>query len=116
MEENIFRREMARVEGLNGIDPGLTHYFTGYKRGLRRAFHGEKFGTQEEHEKWLSLVDDDSRRRMGLGYRHGLKGKLFGGRDYCKQGVGDCINCVLSSYGNDCKNNSIKQKHESEYI
>ena len=83
MNESVFKREMLRAEGLKGIDPRLTDYFTGYMRGLRRAYHGEKFGTEEEHTRWLSLVDDcdNSRRLKGLGYQHGLRGQVFNGRD-----------------------------------
>lgn len=108
MDESIFKQEMARVEGLNGIDPELTDYFSGYKRGLRRGYHGHKFGTIEEHKKWLGLYDmGQGRRLIGLGYKHGLKGQIFGGRDYCTQGAGDCINCSLVNYSKDCKDKPI---------
>jgi len=49
-------------------------YFTGYAQGLLRFFHGEGFGTQEKHEKWMSMVDDELRRDMGRGYRDGFNG------------------------------------------
>ena len=51
--------------GLENID-----YWAGYQRGLRRAFHGERFGTDAEHQLWLSLSDD--RAELGRGYRDGL--------------------------------------------
>jgi len=43
---------------------------------LRRAYHGEAFGTDEEHAQWLAMLDSrgDDRREMGLGYRDGLQG------------------------------------------
>ena len=51
------------------------YYWEGYQRGLRRAYYGEVFGTEEEHNLWLSLADDEvdeSRRERGRGYRDGL--------------------------------------------
>ena len=108
MDENVFKQEMTRVEGLNGIDPEMTDYFSGYKRGLQRAYHGERSGNEDEHKKWLGLYDmSQGRRLIGLGYRHGLKGQIFGGRDYCKQGAGDCEYCSLSNYGRDCRDNQV---------
>ena len=56
------------------IDESSFHpsdYCRGYVRGLRRAFHGDDFGTQEDHEKWLSLRSGP-RAALGIGYEHGL--------------------------------------------
>jgi hypothetical protein len=52
-------------------------YLAGYQRGLRRTYHGKAFGTEEEHAKYLSLVDDidPARVELGRGYRDGLQGK-----------------------------------------
>jgi hypothetical protein len=49
-------------------------YWAGYMRGLRRAYHGERYGTEAEHALWLSQADgeDEQRRERGLGYRDGL--------------------------------------------
>jgi hypothetical protein len=46
-------------------------------RGLRLAYHGKEFETQEEHRKWMALVDDtdEIKREMGKGYRDGLNDK-----------------------------------------
>jgi len=55
-----------------GVRP---HYWHGYQRGLRRGFHGELFGTDEEHERWTRLADqgaDDADRERGRGYRDAL--------------------------------------------
>lgn len=49
-------------------------YATGYLRGLRRHYHGEKFGTSEEHEIFMSL--DGSRAEIGRGYRDAFAGNL----------------------------------------
>lgn len=49
-----------------------TEFWTGFQRGLRRRFHGDQFGTPEEHVKWMSLVSDETRKDLGLGYRLGF--------------------------------------------
>lgn len=108
MKESIFKQEMLRADGLREVDLSLSDYFSGYKRGLQRAYHGEKFGTIEEHENWLGLYDlGQTRRLIGLGYRHGLKGQIFNGKDYCQQGAGDCVTCSLVNHGKDCHNNPV---------
>jgi hypothetical protein len=55
-------------------DPTRAEWWVGYMRGLRRAHHGETFGTQAEHELWMSAADadDPSRAALGRGYRAGL--------------------------------------------
>ena len=55
-------------------DPVKSDWWAGYMRGLRRAHHGENFGTQAEHEMWLSASesDDTQRAALGRGYRAGL--------------------------------------------
>ena len=37
-----------------------------------RNYFREKFGTDEEHEKWLSLIDAPYRKELGQGYRDGF--------------------------------------------
>jgi len=54
-----------------------SEYWAGYQRGIRRNYHGDKFGTTDEHALWLSLADetgDDTRRFRGIGYRVGFDG------------------------------------------
>lgn len=69
MNEHEFQRLM-RLGKLAGGD-----YSAGYLRGLRRHYHGEKFGTVEEHEKWSGLgLDGDHRIELGTGYRDGVAG------------------------------------------
>ena len=76
----IFKSEMRRAETMRRLatDPIEGDYYAGYMRGLRRNYHGEPFGTKEEHTLWLSLKDseDQSRAARGRGYRDGL---VFGG-------------------------------------
>lgn len=70
MTEQQFKNKMnyARAMHDNSDD---QRYWAGYIRGLRRYYHGEKFGTEEEHIKYISLADEaryESRQRMGQGY------------------------------------------------
>lgn len=70
-----FETEMRRAQIMQTAEPDRADYWTGFQRGLRRAHHGESFGTQAEHELWLSLADDEmaDRRMKGEGYRAGLE-------------------------------------------
>ena len=42
--------------------------------GLRRTYHGERFGTDEKHGLWSSMADSDDTQRheLGAGYLDGL--------------------------------------------
>jgi hypothetical protein len=62
-------------------DPAEADYLEGYIRGLRRGYHGEVFGTAEEHKRWSNLVDkaDQKSQRRGQGYLDGIKA-VQGGR------------------------------------
>ena len=55
-------------------DPIRSAWWVGYMRGLRRAHHGESFGSRVEHELWLSAIESINLERaaLGLGYRAGL--------------------------------------------
>lgn len=67
---------MRRADTLRKLEsePLRSEWWAGYMRGLRRAHHGENFGTQTEHELRLSAVDstDPMRAALGRGYRAGL--------------------------------------------
>ncbi|RDH86362.1 MAG: hypothetical protein DIZ78_09335 [endosymbiont of Escarpia spicata] len=65
--ESLMRR--ADFEKGGGDKPD---YWAGYTRGLRRAYHGESFGTDEEHEQWLAAVDRPGYEERGEGYLAGL--------------------------------------------
>jgi hypothetical protein len=62
-----------------GIADGYidASFWEGYRRGLRRKFYGEEFGTEEEHIKWMDSANNDEKniRERGLGYRAGHAGK-----------------------------------------
>lgn len=69
MDEARFQILARRAKLLSG------DYGTGYLRGLRRARHGEAYGTADEHALWSRLgLDGDTREELGRGYRDGLAG------------------------------------------
>lgn len=71
-----FTTLMRRADTLRRVesDPIRADWWTGYMRGLRRAHHGENFGTIAEHELWLSAAEstDPARAALGRGYAAGL--------------------------------------------
>lgn len=71
-----FTSLMRRADTLLRLesDPIRTDWWAGYMRGLRRAHHGEQFGTDAEHQMWLAAADSDipNRAALGHGYRAGL--------------------------------------------
>ncbi|UCD32204.1 MAG: hypothetical protein JSV38_15845 [Desulfobacterales bacterium] len=72
MDRDTFEREMMRVKTMMNIQN--RDYWAGYQRGLLRKYHGEKFGTNDEHEKWMSMAGDTDKGRAdrGQGYRDGF--------------------------------------------
>ena len=73
MTSREFEHEMLKAKTF--AETGSSYnYWRGYQRGLRRRFHGENFGEPGEHEKWLSLIHDETRRELGRGYRDGYFG------------------------------------------
>ncbi len=79
MNQAKFQSEMHRAAAMRRLatDPTEANYYTGYIRGLRRRYHGERFGTEEDHALWLALADDQdpARTAQGRGYREGLQGE-----------------------------------------
>lgn len=71
-----FKSLMRRADTMRRIKTDYLReaWWTGYIKGLRRAHHGEKFGTQAEHDLFLSAAEssDPSRAALGMGYRAGL--------------------------------------------
>ena len=68
-----FEREMRKAKMFAYLGE-RTDYWEGYQLGLRRAYHGKKFGTEAEHALRMSLADDTDEvlRERGRGYRDGL--------------------------------------------
>jgi len=100
MKRSVFEHEMAKAKTFHDLGE-KPDYWRGYMRGLRRRYHGENFGTADEHEKWMALVDDEYRQEMGRGYRDAFV------PEYCIQNEGDCPTCSLVNYGLDCQNNKV---------
>ena len=75
IDEDTFKHEMLLADVFKKCQPARYDYWMGYQRGLRRAYHGENFGTAVEHLMWCELKysPDESRRMRGDGYRDGLK-------------------------------------------
>lgn len=71
-----FASLMCRADTLRRAEPApiRAEWWAGYMRGLRRAHHGEQFGSEAEHKLWISAADssDQSRAALGRGYRAGL--------------------------------------------
>lgn len=77
MNQAEFFRNLSAAIGLKILTRNPSFY-DGYIRGLRRCYHGENFGTEEEHREWMSLADetgDEKSKISGLGYRQGLSGE-----------------------------------------
>lgn len=108
MNQKEFESEMGKAKGMKIAEPDRVDFWDGYIRGLRRGYHGEKFGTDEEHQLWWNLTDDDdeSRAARGQGYRVGIRCARLG-REYCSQDDFRCEICSLVNYGRDCHNNPI---------
>ena len=60
MTEQQFQSEIGRAETICRLttNPIEGDYLVSYIRGLRRTYHGENFGTEEEHKLRLSLTSD----------------------------------------------------------
>lgn len=77
MNPQTFESMMRRAEMLKlSADVRGQQYWDGYRRGLRRHYHGEKFGTAEEHAQWMDLRNDPlpDRAELGRGYVAGFMG------------------------------------------
>jgi len=78
MKDFDFRRLLIRAQTLRETDvdcsAARSAWWRGYIRGLRRAHHGDNFGTEAEHALFMDAVNsrDESRVALGKGYRAGL--------------------------------------------
>lgn len=74
-----FQHAMGAAETFQRLaeEPLSADYWAGYIRGTRRLYHGERFGTDAEHDLWMKAVnsDDATRQRRGEGYQAGYTGK-----------------------------------------
>ena len=78
MTRERFEHELTRAKTLQQLGD-RPQYWAGYIRGLKEVYHGQRFGTDEEHERWLSLLHDtyESNQDCWEGYREGLKVQGF---------------------------------------
>lgn len=85
---------MRRADSMRRIetDPVHSEWWAGYIRGLRRAHHGEKFGTEAEHDMWLAAANStyEKRAALGRGYRAGL---TMEARDPSDETLAHCQRC-----------------------
>ncbi len=70
MTDDKFMHLMMRARTMDHVGLESAEYWRGYERGLRRTFHGERFGTDEEHGRWTERSDE-----LGRGYHDGLLGQ-----------------------------------------
>ena len=78
MNEQKFQRNARAAEAARrNADHDEAEFWAGCLRGLRRHYHGENFGTDDEHVMWMAAAesDDPKRRRRGEGYIAGHEGK-----------------------------------------
>ena len=76
MTMSTFASLMRRADTLRRAepDPIRAEWWAGYMRGLRRAHHGERFGSEAQHQLWVSAAEstDPMRAALGRGYIAGL--------------------------------------------
>jgi len=79
MDRKTYEREMRKARRMEHNRDRID-YWQGYKRGLRRCFFGEDYGTKQEHDLWMSLADDPDKKKAecGRGYVDALQ--LEGGK------------------------------------
>ena len=78
MEQESFEDLLGMAKSLHELhtknqEYGKADWWRGFKRGLRRLYHGENFGTDEEHNKWMNCADGEYRKQLQAGYRTGFK-------------------------------------------
>jgi hypothetical protein len=74
MDEATYRGLLLRAKTMQMANDRPS-YWDGYIRGLRRAHYGDRYGTAENHRKWLALRGDAAREEMSSGYRDGFAGR-----------------------------------------
>jgi hypothetical protein len=75
MNKSLFQREDQHAESMRRTENENQPYWMGYLRGLRRRHHGKDFGTDEEHQQWLTATGDEISEQRTRGYRDGYYGR-----------------------------------------
>ncbi|MBT9175519.1 MAG: hypothetical protein DDT22_01198 [candidate division WS2 bacterium] len=73
-KRNMFRTELQEIITSKSIE---KEFWRGYRQGLRRRYHGEKFRTEKEHKLLMIKTTDNcelSQKIRAIGYESGYKG------------------------------------------
>lgn len=73
MDQKKLQHEMGNAVTFMVLYPDQAEYWKGYQRGLRRAYDGDAFMTDAEHEQFMAYTDDPNYPDLGRGYRDGLR-------------------------------------------
>jgi len=76
------RARAAKTLSHSGNDAGQANCFwNGYIRGLGRNYHGDNFGTAEEHGAWIAAAGFEymTLKFRGYGYQAGFEGNTIQG-------------------------------------
>ena len=75
MTESQYKSAYIKAEAMYQTSSSLdSHYWRGYMRGLRRGYHGDHFGTDEEHRQWWNAgtMGAPIREQLQSGYRDAI--------------------------------------------
>jgi len=72
MEKKQFQLLLGMARYMQSLDRDRADFWRGFQRGLRRLYHGEKFGTPEEHQNFLNCRAGEFRQQLQTGYRAGF--------------------------------------------
>jgi hypothetical protein len=77
-----FANELQRIESMAFAQNVDAIYWSGFKRGLLRAYHGQRFSSNTDHYAWLDFPHDRDPvvAALGRGYRDGLEAVISGKR------------------------------------
>ena len=67
-----YQSKLQRATTMSIADPENAEYWRGYARGLRKNHHGDNFGTDAEHNLWMTASGDQTRENRSRGYRDGF--------------------------------------------
>lgn len=72
MDQKKFKSLLGMAKAMQSIDSDRSDFWRGFRRGLQRTYHGEHFGTAEEHEQWMNCASGEYRIQLQTGYRAGF--------------------------------------------
>lgn len=115
MTEQEFQHNARGAEYLRRLSETPDVYFwEGYLRGVRRHYHGENFGTADEHAMWMNSAHEtryQQRRFRGLGYQCGFEGTAIAtAMKQCQQAVSRSESAAaLGSYTSPAKTAAARE-------